>query len=191
MTRKSKIIAGSLAAIATLGAGAAIAQTQTARPDMTRAAATQRAATMFQKMDANSDGRIDAADREARQEARFARLDTNGDGTISEDEFNAKRDRRANMGERTAGDRMGKRGGMRGHRGMHGMRGGMMKGADANNDGAITQAEFSAAMLARFDAADTDRNGTISATEREAQRAERKARMDQMRAARAAQSPAN
>ena len=42
--------------------------------------------------------------------------------------------------------------------------------ADADGNGAITQAEFTTAMLARFDAADADHNGTVTREERRAMR---------------------
>ena len=67
---------------------------------------------------------------------------------------------------------------------MRSMRGGHLLGmrgnGDANSDGTLTQGEFTAAALARFDAADADNNGTVTA-------AERKARRDATRAERRAQ----
>ena len=153
---------------------------------MTRAEAQANAAQMFAKMDANKDGKIDATDRAARhaemQAKRFAAFDANSDGSISKAEWDqhgadraAKRterkDKRVAAGE--AGE--GKRDGMRGHhgkRGGHGMRGGhggWMK-ADANGDKAISQAEFQTAALARFDTADANKDGQVTAEERQAQR---------------------
>ena len=154
--------------------GAALAQDRPARnADTTRAAAEQHAAAAFTRMDANGDGKVDAADREARHKAHFNRIDADGNGAVSYEEFSAqhgKRDgRRAGRGDRPEGERMGMRGGMRGSH-MMGMRG----TADADKDGTLTQAEFTAAALARFDAADADKNGTVTAAERKAQR-------DQMR----------
>ena len=76
--------------------------------------------------------------------------------------------------------------GRKGHHMMH--RGGMGWGgfgekgfetADANNDGRVTLAEAKAKAFARFDAADTNKDGTLSPDERraahEAKRAERRA----------------
>ena len=51
----------------------------------------------------------------------------------------------------------------------------MMKRAVTDGDGAISQAEFTAGALKMFDAADADRNGTVT-------QAERKAAHDAMRA---------
>ena len=188
MTRKLKIITTSLAGVATLGAGVAFAQTAD-KPDLTRAAAAEHAATMFERFDVNSDGVIDEGDREARAEQRFERLDADSDGAISPEEFSAVHERRGEMRENR-----GRRGEMRGehaegHRGLRGKRGGMrhmggrglIRTADADQDGSVTQAEFTAAMLARFDSADADKNGTISAAERDARREARRERHEQMR----------
>jgi hypothetical protein len=60
--------------------------------------------------------------------------------------------------------------GMRGHGGFGGM-----TDADANGDGAISQAEFQAAAVQRFDRADADNNGTVTREERKATRQQRSA----------------
>ena len=162
-----KLTISLLAGAAVLAAsGVALAQDGPGRnAQLTRAAAQEHAAAAFTRMDANGDGKVDAADREARHKAHFNRIDADGNGAVSYEEFSAqhgKRDgRRAGRGDRPEGERMGMRGGMRGM-------------ADADKDGTLTQAEFTAAALARFDAADADKNGTVTAAERKAQR-------DQMR----------
>jgi hypothetical protein len=43
--------------------------------------------------------------------------------------------------------------------------------ADANKDGAVTQAEFTAGALAMFDKADANKDGTVSREEHRAARA--------------------
>ena len=184
-----------LAAAATL-AIAPLAHAQADRPErgtraaeMTRDAAISRADAMFGRLDINSDGRIDAADREARQRARFDRADANGDGAVTFEETSAMREQRQErLGERRAmrqerraarkaqggeAPRMARRGEMAGapDGAMRPRRAGglMMRGtgnADANGDGAITKAEFTNAALTRFDAADTDRNGVVTREER-------------------------
>ena len=166
-----KLTISLLAGAAVLAAsGVALAQDGPGRnAQLTRAAAQEHAAAAFTRMDANGDGKVDAADREARHKAHFNRIDADGNGAVSYEEFSAqhgKRDgRRAGRGDRPEGERMGMRGShMMGMRGM----------ADADKDGTLTQAEFTAAALARFDAADADKNGTVTAAERKAQR-------DQMR----------
>lgn len=157
---------------------------------LTRAEAQAHATQRFAKMDFNKDGKIDAADRTAKrvemQAKKFTALDTDGNGSISQAEWNnqgaeraAKRAervaKRAEAGE--AGE--GKRPGMRGHGkrgGRHAMHGGMMGKADTNGDKAISQAEFQTAALARFDAADANKDGQVTAEERKAQRGEWRAK---------------
>lgn len=139
---------------------------------LTRAEAQAHAAQMFAKMDANKDGKLDAADRAARhvemQAKMFERLDANKDGSISKAEWDQhgadRAAKRADAGE-------GKRDGMRGHHGKRGGHRGMMMGkADTDGDKAISQAEFQTAALARFDAADANKDGQVTAEERQAQR---------------------
>lgn len=142
----------------------------------TRAEAEAKAAQMFARMDANKDGKLDTADRAAqhaeRQAKMFASLDADGNGSISKAEWDKhSADRAAKHGD--AGEaREGKRHAMRGDH--HGKRGGhhamMMGKADTNGDKAISQAEFQTAALARFDAADADKDGRVTAEERQAQR---------------------
>lgn len=147
---------------------------------LTRAEAQANATQMFAKMDANKDGKVDATDRAARhaemQAKRFAAFDANSDGSISKAEWDQHgADRAAKRGERkekrvAAGEAgEGKQGGMRGHHGKRGGHGGWMK-ADADGDKAISQAEFQTAALARFDAADANKDGQVTAEERQAQR---------------------
>lgn len=223
--RKLTLSAAAVALIASTGA--------TAQPerggDLTLAAFTERAGKMFDRMDVNNDGVIDAADRAARQDARFAKLDSDGNGEVSKAEMQAAQQaRKAKMAERQAaretragqmldrrftmldadgsggisaaemaaareqrgemrgqrkaagGEAREARQGQRGERGaMRGQRGskdgvqmmrGLIRQADANGDGAITRAEFDAAIAARFARMDTDGNGTVTAEEHRAAR---------------------
>lgn len=165
-------------AAAIMASGAAHAQGRQAPPaDLTRAQAQQHAAQMFDRLDVNGDGTLDAADREAQRKARFDRLDSNSDGAISYDEFTAARTSRGERPEGVRGQRGGPRNERMGLRGMRGMGMGMRgpgRPGGADGDHAITRAEFEAAILARFDAADADKDGIVTA-------AERKARHDGMR----------
>ena len=152
---------------------------------LTRAEAQASAAQRFARMDANKDGKVDATDRSAHraemQTKRFTALDANKDGSISKaewDQHSADRAaKRAERGEKraAAGEaRDGKRGdGMRGHHGKrggrHGGMGGWMK-ADTNGDKAISQAEFTTSSLARFDHMDANKDGQVTAEERQAAR---------------------
>lgn len=185
------LVLASAAALALAG-GAAYAQAPAnvgngpARgADMTREQVQQRTAALFERMDANKDGVLNAADREARKaqrderraeraQARFDRLDADKDGAISRAEFNAPRERVA------TNDRAGKRFGYRGYRtGGFGGRGLFKPGGDQS----LTQAAFTAAALERFDRVDANKDGTVTAAER---REAFKAFREQRRAARAA-----
>ena len=126
--------------------------------DITRAQAAEMAAKHFDRMDANKDGKFDRSDREA-MHARMAaemfdRTDTNKDGTISRDEWNAGAARMAEM----HGQRGGRGGPMMRHMGMM---------ADTDGDRAVSRQEFEARALQHFDRADTNKDGKISAAERE------------------------
>ena len=134
--------------------------------EMTRAQAEQMATAMFTRMDANGDGKLDTADRAAKQQARFQRLDTDGNGQLSPAEFTA-RPERADRAERGQGQRAERRG----HRGGRGMHMGRMGGANGNE--AVTQTDFTARALARFDQADANKDGTVTREERRAARPQR------------------
>ena len=140
----------------------------------TRAEAQAHAAERFAKMDANKDGKLDASDRAARhaemQAKMFERLDADKDGSISKAEWDQHgADRAAKRGEKRADAGAGD--GKRGMRGHHGGHGGMMAGrADTDGDKAVSLAEFQTAALARFDAADANKDGQVTAEERQAQR---------------------
>jgi hypothetical protein len=167
---------------------------------LTRTEAQTRATEMFAKLDANKDGKLDATDRAAMraemQARRFATLDANKDGSISKAEWDQQAaDRSARRGEKRAAagePRDGQRHGMRGpgKRGGHHRMGGMMGGPGADGNKASTQAEFVAASLARFDRIDANKDGQVTAEERQAartaQRAEWKAKADERRAPRGA-----
>ena len=152
---KKIMIATGLATLATL-AGVAAAQTVDSRPraDVTRAQLVERLDARFAQLDTNRDGTVTAAERSAQREARrgqrFQRLDKDGNGALSPTEFAAR-------GERGEG--------RSGGRGRLGRGGG--KGVDANGDGTLSRAEFQARALARFDRGDLDRNGVLTAAERQ------------------------
>lgn len=176
---KKLTIGLSVAALALAGtAYAASDEASQSRPDrnatVTRAEAQAHAAQMFARMDANKDGKLDAADREARHAAMFDRIDTNKDGQISREEFSAMHRSDGKRGGPEGRHRMGDRGGKG-----WGHHGGMMKG-DGDQDKAITQAEFTAAALQRFDRMDANKDGQVTKEERQAGRSamreQRKAR---------------
>jgi len=138
---------------------------------LTRAEAQTKAAEMFAEMDTNNDGKLDAAERTAQraemQAKMFASLDADGNGSISKAEW-----------DRHVADRTAKRGHRGRHHGMGGrsMGDGMMGKADIDGDQAISQAEFQTAVLARFDAADANKDGQVTPEERKAKRGEWRAK---------------
>ena len=158
---------------------------------VTRAEAQTRAAEMFARMDANKDGKLDASDRQAsrdaRQKERFDRLDANKDGSLSREEFNTRPDRTRDgqkaEGKRGDGEHFGRhhRGGGR-HHGGHGGWGGRGMGGMKADQAPVTKAEFIANRLARFDAADADKNGTVTSAEHKAQRDKMRAEWQAKRA---------
>lgn len=172
MTRARKIALGlSLAAVGV--AGAAYAERAAGKGDgvITRAEAQSRAQERFSRMDANHDGKLDQADRSARHAAMFDRIDADRNGQISRAEFDAMAQRGPHGPEAgRSPDGRGEPGMHRRGHGDHGHRGGMMAGhmADADKDGAVTQAEFTAAALQRFDRLDANKDGQVTREERRA-----------------------
>ena len=133
--------------------------------EVTRDQALARADERFARLDVNRDGSVTADEarqarqalRTQRQGQRFDRLDSNRDGQLSREEFGQRQAMRA---ERRGGQGM-RRGGQRGQRGA--MRAGRRFGAD----GVVTREEFRAQALQRFERLDTNRDGTITAAERQ------------------------
>ena len=142
---------------------------------VTKAEAQAMAVQMFDKMDANHDGKLDQADRDAHRAERrakmFDQLDTDKNGAISRDEFNAAHKDGGKDGGMGGwghdGDKDHGGPGM-GHGGRMGHGGGMMmaKMADTNQDGAIGKDEFLAAHAKHFDMADANHDGKLTPDER-------------------------
>ncbi|WP_353229867.1 calcium-binding protein [Novosphingobium sp.] len=159
-------------------------------PAATYAEVTAMADKMWTRMDANHDGRIDAADRDARMLEHFVKADTNHDGMVSKDEFLAQVHARAAQWhahhpddadgppppghdglDHDGPDQDGADHGPM-HPGMGRHPGGMIGMAvihpamrAARHDDAITRPAFDAAIKARFAALDTDHNGTLTRDE--------------------------
>jgi len=179
---KKLAIGLSAAALALTGTAFAAHHEGRIKPDsngdgvVTRDESQSHALAMFAKLDVNNDGLLDTADRELRREQRrekmFAKLDSNNDGSISQDEFMAFEGpgKHGKAMGKPDGEGQGKhhRRGMRGHGG--GMK--MMKMADTNNDGAVSQDEFTAAAASRFAKIDANNDGQITKEERQAHRQE-------------------
>ena len=127
----------------------------------TRAAVVKNINANFKAIDLNGDGVLNAAELQAAEakglqqrlaalrgklEGEFTKLDTNKDGQLSKAEFMA-------AAPQTAGTPNGAA---------------LLTQLDKNKDGKITPDEYEAPVLARFDALDTNHDGTLSATERQA-----------------------
>lgn len=152
--------------------------------DVTRAQVIERTDQMFARLDANDDGRFTPEEAQAHREQRrqqraelmFDRLDLDRNGSITREEARqAHAQHRAERGERGPGGR-----GMR-HRGPRhagaGVRGQRLFG----EQGFVTAEQFRARALARFDRADADRNGVVTAAERQAAREQRRERREEPR----------
>jgi Ca2+-binding EF-hand superfamily protein len=173
-----KIFSGMLAV--SLTSAVLYAAPATTADGATKTETLAKADTMFAKMDVNNDGTLNQADRAAKVKLQFAEMDADKNGAINETEFvtahEARAEKRAERRE-MRGERKGP-GGHDGHRmGGRGGNGGgikMLSLADANGDKAVTKAEFRAAAEARFVKTDTNNDGSISADERKAQRADKR-----------------
>lgn len=180
---KSALFAGVAAALLT-AALPVIAATPPPQPERVVTFADVKAAAdkLWDRMDVNHDGKVDAADHDARLLERFDAWDTNHDGMISKDEFLATvhaREAKAHGPRQGDADGPGAwRMGGRDHDGREGdhqrgpHRGGMAVMAivapalhEARKDGVMTRAAFDGAVKARFDALDTDHNGTLTREE--------------------------
>jgi len=165
--------------------------------DVTRQQVIERTDRMFERLDANRDGRFTPEEARARREQRrermaermFDRLDLDRNGSITREEMAQARTRHhAGRGEGGRGARgpgmrhrrMGMRHGGPGGPGMRGMRGG--RGAALfGEQGFVTREQWRERALARFDRVDADRDGTVTAAERRAAREQRRERMRERR----------
>ena len=172
--KKLSIYAGLMALTVTSAAAVYAAPGAKADQDgnriVTKAEAMAASDARFARMDANQDGMLNAADKSAMMAKRFAAMDADKNGSVSEAEFMAMHEARADRREdrqakRMERGKMGAQGGRRGGRAM-----GMMARADTNGDKAVSQAEFRTVMEARFTRVDANKDGSISAEERQAGR---------------------
>jgi Ca2+-binding EF-hand superfamily protein len=176
--KMKRFILPGLAAVVIVTGAVAYAQTE-GGPD-------HRGHMMFEMLDANKDGTVTRAEATAAAEKHFAEVDTNKDGVISQAERDAMRarmrdrmfdlmdsDKNGQLSReefRAAHEKMRAAKGERGMQGMHGsghhggMRGGGMMKADTTKAQAVARAQ------AMFDRIDANRDGNITAAERDAAR---------------------
>ncbi|MGH6658973.1 MAG: EF-hand domain-containing protein [Sphingomicrobium sp.] len=127
---------------------------------------------VFAKIDSNQDGNLTRAEVDAAHAARkgakpggngadrlFARADSNKDGAVTAAEFKAAP--KPNWDKAAKGGHGGGKARMLGQ-------------ADLDKDGKVSQAEAQQAALARFDRADTNKDGKVTPEERRALRAQHK-----------------
>lgn len=130
---------------------AELRQTAKARRD-------ERRGRRFGRLDGDKDGKVTEADFMNRAKARFAKLDANKDGVLTQEELREARKAR--------GERRWKRRHARFHR-AHQRRGHRfgMRRVDADGDGKITKAEFTAAGDKLFARLDRNKDGVIERAE--------------------------
>jgi Ca2+-binding EF-hand superfamily protein len=193
--KMKRFILPGLAAVAIVTGAVAYAQTE--------GSPGHRGHMMFEMLDANKDGTVTRAEATAAAEKHFAEVDTNKDGVISQAERDAMRarmrdkmfdlmdsDKNGQLSReefRAAHEKMRAAKGERGMQGMHGgghhggMRGGGMMKADTTKAQAVARAQ------AMFDRIDANRDGNITAAERDAARQ----RMKDMRQSQQPEAPKN
>jgi Ca2+-binding EF-hand superfamily protein len=106
---------------------------------------------MFQRADADNDGRVTRAEVETMLQARFREVDANGDGAVTIEEWQAYAARE--FGRRGGDERVQQR------------RAAMFRGLDQNGDGRITIEEARVPVDAMFRAFDANQDGAVSRDE--------------------------
>jgi Ca2+-binding EF-hand superfamily protein len=151
-----------------------------ANATVTRAEAQAKAEAMFAEHDANKDGKLDSADMAAKMGQKFDAMDTDRNGALSRDEFMAAHQTMHGK-QGHEGHKMGMGEGREGRRGGHDRKGGMMRMADTNGDGAVSKQEAVAGALKHFDMADANKDGKLTPEERKAAHAKMRDHMKGMR----------
>lgn len=139
---------------------------------------------MFERADANKDGKITRAEAQKMESARFAKVDANGDSVITMAEAKAAHEaRRAERAEKRAAqgkDKPARDGKSRDGKARKGKRGhspeAFFAKADANKDGKVTRTEATKMHNARFAKMDTNGDGAITKEEAKAAHQARKKR---------------
>lgn len=143
---RSRLNPGALVAV---GAMSTLLAMSVSAPAEARWGEKHDRAAMFERADANGDGKVTRDEVEAFRIERFSRIDADGDGLITEDELSA-------IGREKAARRAAR----------------FLEHMDKDSDGAISEAEFSALADTRadrmFERADADGDGAIDRDELEA-----------------------
>lgn len=172
MFNRNLAIAATIAAAAASNASAvaptaprAATTAPSAKPQQqtpTRAGVLKNLDASFKTIDSNGDGTLSAGELAAaegkvqqqrilairqRVEGEFNKLDTNKDGSLSKAEFMAAAPTSASAAPNGTA---------------------LVSQLDANKDGKVSADEYRNPMIARFDRIDTNHDGTLSATERQA-----------------------
>ena len=143
--KRNLILAGTALVIA-LGATGAVVARDGGHGD--------RAAMMFERLDANGDGQITREEFDGAREARFTEADGNGDGLLSAEEMIAAA--MARHSQEAVAERVGR----------------MIERLDANGDGLLSPDEMPRERGGRmFERVDADGDGVITQEEAEDARA--------------------
>jgi len=122
---------------------------------------------MMMMADSNKDGAITAAEHAAAAKAMFDRMDADQDGRIAGVELDAGHQGMHDMagGHAMPGDHADGGKGTHGHGDMAPMHAHMLATMDADNDGTITAAEHTTGARAMFERMDTNNDGFVSQAE--------------------------
>lgn len=117
-------------------------------------AATAATTQHGSRLDVNGDGNVSFNEMQQRMAERFRQMDTNGDGQFTRAEYDVYRAAHPHRGNRP----------QRADGGDHQPRRGVdfFSRLDADSNGSVTLAEFSAKTTARMQRMDTNHDGTVS-----------------------------
>ncbi len=125
---------------------------------------------IFERLDTNKDGEITFEEMTAKSTERFSKLDKDGNGTISIEEMTVRKQEFFDKIDKDGNGSISKDEASAFHemkreerKERHASR--MLEILDTDKDGAVTKEEFAAASDKRFEAADSNNDGVLSADE--------------------------
>ncbi|MDF2365680.1 EF-hand domain-containing protein [Sneathiella sp.] len=125
---------------------------------------------IFERLDTNKDGEITLEEMTAKSTERFSKLDKDGNGTISIEEMTVRKQEFFDKLDTDGSGSISKEEASAFHemkrekrKERHATR--MLEILDTDKDGTVTKEEFAAASDKRFDAADGNNDGVLSADE--------------------------